>query len=271
MTDKIPLFKEEINNIPVPIEKLDDIILKTVQTNERNSKHSIQKKIIYSFCTVAVVFVLLVGSATISPVMANIISKIPIIGTVFSQSGDVGLERVQVQGLTNEIGTTKSFGGTSITLDEVFYDETRLTIGFSIMSENPIEEFYLSEPNITINGKGFSNASTYYEKEISPTYRTGIINIDSFDNLPDSFILGVTFTSADDKQWDFSTSVHMKSIVQKVVIDHTQKVEGIELSILDLKVGPGGLQIAFSANSEQINYFSNGYIDFKVLMIKETN
>lgn len=266
MTDKTRLFKEEINNIPVPTEKLDAIILNTLQGTENKRKKSIQKKMLYSISAVAVAFILLASSATISPVMANIVSKIPIIGTVFSESGDRGLEQVNEQGLTNVLDTTKSVGQTSITLDEVFYDETRLSIGFSMTSEKPIEEFYLSAgPNITINGEALTNASSYKEMEISPTQRTGIINIDSFDDLPETFTLGVTFTGDDGKQWDFSTPVSKKSTVQSVAINHTQEVEDVELTVSDVKVSPAGLKFSFSANSDQINFIPNAYLDFKVV------
>lgn len=266
MTDKTRLFKEEINNIPIPTEKLDAIILNTVQGDEHKRKKSIQKKMLYSISAVAATFILLASSVTISPVMANIVSKIPIIGAVFSESGDQGLELVNEQGLTDILGGTKSVGQTSITLEEVYYDETRLAIGFSITSDKPIEEHYLSAgPNITINGKAISYGSTYKETEITPTARTGIININSFDDLPETFSLGVTFTGNDGKQWDFSTPISQKSTVQSVAINNTQEVEDVELTVSDVKVSPAGLQFSFSANSEQINFIPNAYLDFKVM------
>lgn len=265
MTDKTRLFKEEINNIPIPIEKLDEIILNTFQGDKYKRKKFTQKKMLYSISAVAVSFILLASSATISPVMANIVSKIPIIGTIFSESGDQGLELVNEQGLTNILGATKSVGQTSITLDEIFYDETRLAIGFSMTSDKPIEEFYLSAGlNITINGKAISYGGSYEETEISPTARTGIINIDSLDDLPETFSLGVTFTGEDGKQWDFSTPISKKSTVQFVAINHTQEVEDVELTVSDVKVSPAGLQFIFSANSEKI-ISEASYLDFKVI------
>ncbi|MGC7931072.1 DUF4179 domain-containing protein [Lysinibacillus sp. VIII_CA] len=164
MTDKIPSFKEGIDNIHVPLDKLDTIISKTIHENVQRGKKSLRIKIVYSLSSVAVASILFISSATFSPAMANIVSKIPIIGAVFSDSGDPGLEKVNEQGLTNLIADTKNTGGTSITLDEVFYDGTRFTIGFSITSEKVIEESYLSSgPEIKINGQAFSNASTYSE------------------------------------------------------------------------------------------------------------
>ena len=46
MTDKIPSFKEEINNIQVPTDKLDAIISNTVQASTPKRKRAIRKKVI---------------------------------------------------------------------------------------------------------------------------------------------------------------------------------------------------------------------------------
>jgi len=266
MTDKIPSFKEEIDTIHVPLDKLDTIISKTIHENVQRGKTSFRMKIVYSLSSVAVASILFVSSATVSPAMANIVSKIPIIGAVFSASGDPGLEKVHEQGLTNLIADTKNTGGTSITLDEVFYDGTRFTIGFSITSEKVIEESYLSSgPEIKINGQAFSNASTYSETKISPTHRTGIINIGSLDDLPEAFTLGVNFTGVDGKQWDFSTPVSMKTEVEYVTINHSQTVKDINLTVSNLEISAAGLRFNFNADTEKINYLTNGYLDFKVI------
>ncbi|MBD8028047.1 DUF4179 domain-containing protein [Ureibacillus sp. Re31] len=263
MTDKTRSFKEEINHIHVPTEKLDAIISNTINEYEGKRKKLKGNKIVYSLTAVAAAFLLLVSTSSFSPAMANIVSKIPILGSVFSDSGDVGLKQVNQQGLSQLIGTSERVGETSMTLDEVFYDETRLTIGFSIVSENPIGDFYLaSGPEITINGKAFSGASTYGEKELAPTHKTGIVDMDSVEDLPEAFTLGLIFTGADGKQWEFSTQVKKSEEVQNVVIDHQQKANGIDLKVSEVKVSPAGLLFSYSANYE--TDLGNGRIDFNV-------
>ena len=265
MTDKMRSFKEEIDHIHVPVDKLDAIILNTVQGVPKR-KSTILNKMLYSAGAAVVVFGLLLSSATISPVMAKIVSHIPIIGTIFSESGDRGLEQVSKLGLTDIIGMTKTVEGTSITLDEVFYDKTRLTIGFSIESEQPIEEFYLSSgPTFTVNGKSFSHAGDYKETEISSNHRTGIANIDALEELPEAFTLGLTFKGKDGKQWDFSTPVSTQANVQSVAIHQTQKAGGIDLTVTDLQVSPAGILLTLSAKSEKTGYLSSGMLDFKVI------
>ncbi|MFJ5621504.1 DUF4179 domain-containing protein [Peribacillus loiseleuriae] len=268
MTDKIRSFKEEIDNIHVPVDKLDAIILNTIQGSAPKRKNSFRNKILYSVGVAVVMFGLFLSSAIISPAMATIVSHIPIIGTIFSTSGDRGLEQVSKQGLTDKVGMTKMVEGTSITLHEVFHDETRFTIGFSIESEQPIEEFYLSSgPTFTVDGKSFSHAGDYKETEISLTQRTGIANIDAFEKLPEAFTLGLTFKGKDGKQWDFSIPVSTQANVQSVAIHHTQKAYGIDLTVTDLKVSPAGLLLTFSAESEKTGYLS-GMLDFKVSDVK---
>ena len=62
MIDKIPSFKEEINAIHVPVDKLDAIILKTVQEIIPKRKKPLRRKIVYSMAAAVVAFGLLIGS-----------------------------------------------------------------------------------------------------------------------------------------------------------------------------------------------------------------
>lgn len=74
--------KKEIDEIKIPEEKLNNTIEKAIARG-RKKKFNLSKKIIYG-CSVAVVlFGLLIGSAFVSPVMAEVISKIPYLNQVF--------------------------------------------------------------------------------------------------------------------------------------------------------------------------------------------
>ncbi|MFL0507490.1 DUF4179 domain-containing protein [Ureibacillus sp. 179-F W5.1 NHS] len=264
MTDKTRSFQEEMNHIHVPTEKLDAIISNTIGEYEGKRKKLKGNKNVYSLTAVAAAFLLLVSTSSVSPAMAHIVSKIPILGSVFSDSGDPGLEQVNEQGLSQLIGTSERVGNTSMTLDEVFYDETRLTIGFSIVSEKPIGDFYLfSGPEITINGKAFSGTSTYSERKLSSIHKMGIVDMDSMEDLPDTFTLGVTFTGVDGKQWEFTTQVNQNNEVQNVVINHQQKANGVDLKVSEVKVSPASLLFSYQADYDKD--LGNGRIDFKVI------
>ena len=84
--------------------------------------------------------------------MATIVSQIPIIGSIFSESGEHGLERVSELGLTQALGESKTVNGITITIDEVFYDGTRVTVGYSQQSEEPLDHYYVI-PIFDVEGK----------------------------------------------------------------------------------------------------------------------
>ena len=72
-------IKKEINEITIPEEKLDHTIEKAISKG-RKRKYSLGKKIIYGSSAAVLLFGLFVGSAFVSPVMAEVVSKIPYLG-----------------------------------------------------------------------------------------------------------------------------------------------------------------------------------------------
>jgi hypothetical protein len=249
MTDKIPSFKEEIDDIHVPVDKLDAIILNTVQGSISRKKRSIRNKLYYSAAAAVAAFGLLIGSAIVSPVMANIVSQIPIIGSIFSQSGEHGLERVSELGLTQVVGQSKTVNGITITIDEVFYDGTRVTVGYSQESEEPLDDLYI-RPNFEVDGKRMVTGT--FVREVTPTFWTNVISIEPYRMvLPKSFVLGMGFEGKNGEEWHFSAPVEEQSGVQQVTINHSQQTEGIDLFVENIKIGRSGILLRYEVASEK--------------------
>ena len=267
MTDKIPSFKDQLDDIHVPTEKLDDIIFKTVQEHTPKRKKSLRNKFIYSASAAVVALGLLVGSATVSPVMADFVSKIPLIGSIFSESDDVGLAQVSDLGLTQVIGQSKTVKGDTVTIDEVFYDGTRLTVSYSLESQEPLGEYYFFSKSgsidFTINGKSVDSGGSVGETEITPTYRTGIYEIGAID-LPKEFNFGLNFKGESNKKWKFKFPVTAQTDMEVVALNHTQTAGSVELSVPDVKMHPGGLYFNFQAVAKENNHFTTN-IDFKIV------
>src|SRR5699024_6146776 len=97
---------------------LDTIIANTVHEQESAQKEtrSIRRKLMLSIGAAVATLVLIIGSATVSPVMANFVSHIPVIGSIFSESGDRGLKQVSELGLTEVIGESKTVNGNTMTI-----------------------------------------------------------------------------------------------------------------------------------------------------------
>lgn len=265
MDDKIPGFKEEIDEIHVPIDKLDTIISTTVQQNKPKRMIPMRKKLVYTASAAAIAFGLLVGSASVSPVMANIVSHIPLIGSIFSDSDDRGLNQVSDLGLTQTVGTSKTIKGDTVTIDEVFYDGTRFTVSYSLESEKPLKEYYFENgsPDFTINGEHFDYGAGLSNNDVTPTYRTGIFDIDVLTELPEAFDFEMIFEGPNNRQWNFNIPVKMQTEVEVVKIDHTQQSEDVTLFVSDLKISPAGLRFNFNAVANT-GLFETGNIDFHI-------
>ena len=269
MTEKIPSFKKEIDDIYVPIDKLDAIIANTVQERPLKKKRKIRNKIIY-YVGAAIIFMsLLIGSVNVSPVMANFVSQLPIIGSIFSEFGDKGLEKVSNLGLTQVIGESKTIGGTTITIDEVFYDGTRFTLSYSVKKDKPFEGDYMDYvPKLTYDGEkiGHKFSEGLNEDRISPNQGTVIYSVSSIGliktELPKEFVLGISFDGESGEHWTFSVPVKEQSEVELVTINHSQVVEGIELTVSDLKIGAAGLLLTYNTWS---NNYNAGYLRFHIV------
>ncbi len=262
--DEIRSFKKEIDNIHVPTEKLDDIILQTVEQHTVIKKRPL-RKVLYGTSAAVIACGVLIGSATISPAMASVVSQIPVIGTIFSDSGDRGLKQVSELGLSNAVGESKTVGDKTITIDEVFYGDTRFTVGFSIESDEPLEEFYLGAgPNLKIDGKDISYGGSFGETAISSTYHTAIAEFDPLDEIPEQFTLGLHFEGEDGKKWDFSIPVEKETDSKLITVNHQEKVGDIDLTVTDVKLSPAGLLVTYQAwlNSDE---YTSGSIDFNVV------
>lgn len=168
-----------------------------------------KRKITYLLSSVAAVFGLLFISAQYSPAIATSLSKIPLIGSVFGDSDLIGLQNAYQEGLIDEIGETQTINGISVTLNEVLYDQSNITIGLIIESERELGEHYFgSGMDITINGKLPKVVTgSYGEEMISSTTRTAIQMIGITEEMPDQFELGLTLKGEKGEKWHFSTPI----------------------------------------------------------------
>ncbi|WP_100011259.1 DUF4179 domain-containing protein [Lentibacillus sediminis] len=81
MNNDFPNFKNEIDKIDVPEKKLDLAIERAIKRGKRK-KWGLSKKITYLSSAAVIVFSLLIGSAFVSPVMAKVMSNVPLISQI---------------------------------------------------------------------------------------------------------------------------------------------------------------------------------------------
>lgn len=245
MTEKIPFFKNQINDIPVPTEKLDKIILKTVEEHAVKRKRSLRRKFTYSASAMIASIGLLIGLATVSPATASVLAKLPIIGSIFNEFGDPGLAKMSDLGLTQIIGESKTIGDKTLTIDEVFYDGSRFTLSYSLESKKPMSEDYIDSMDFLVNGEPIAYGLGNELNESVPTHYTGIVTIHSMKDLSEEFSLHAVFKGAEGEKWEFLFPVQTQPNVQTIVTNYEQEVAGIHLSVTEIVNGPSGLKLKY--------------------------
>lgn len=262
-TNQWPDLKKEMDNIPVPLDKLDVIIAETMTKNR--TKPSKKKAVLYSVSAAVVGFSLFIGSASVFPVMAKISSNIPIIGTFFNDSADEGLRIAGVSGLTKVVDQSSKDNGITLTMNEIFYDGTRLTLGYTHESLFAIGE--LERPTIKVDGKEINFSSSYSGDFVTPQKYKGIIDITPTEELPEAFEMTISFDAVGlvPGQWGFHFPVEQSSEVTVIRPQETKTIEGLDVEISSLKIGPAGTDVKVQVKQEEATKLTAYDLNFYVI------
>ncbi|MDQ0113954.1 DUF4179 domain-containing protein [Paenibacillus harenae] len=76
----------------------------------------------------AAVIICLIGSGFVSPIMASALKQLPLIGGLFGQAGDAGLQTVAEQGMIQNVNTSVTHNGVTFTISDMMYDGTRISM-----------------------------------------------------------------------------------------------------------------------------------------------
>lgn len=267
MKDKISLLNEEIAEIQVPVEKLDAIITNVMNGDMPRRKGMFWRKIAIGTSAALLSVGILIGSSAVSPVMAGFVSKIPLIGSIFNESEDKGLVQISELSLAQKIGETKTVNGKSLTIDELFYDGTRFTFSYSLVSDVPITDNYVKPYYWSIDGQQTaSGMGRDDEVIISPTARTGIYEFTFYEKTlqqKDMFELELRFEGANGEKWNFQMPVVKQADQKRIKIDEVQQLDNLKLTVNSIDSGPGGMLLNYKVESPY-DYHIASLIRFEV-------
>lgn len=153
---------------------------------------------------------------------------------MFGDSGLLGLKQASEQGLTKTVGEKQIINGIAVTVDEVLYDDTNITVGIKIESEKELSnEYFGAGMDLKMNGKFLSGSGSYGEENLSPTIRTGITTFNVTDDMPNSFELGLILEGKEGEKWEFSTPIKKRlSILSSYQSIINSKHRGFSLMFL---------------------------------------
>lgn len=226
-------------------------------------------RVVFTFVSMAATVFLIFVSAYLSPSIASELSQLPIIGSVFEQSKQKDIQLAKKHGLTSQIGVTKTVDGISVTVDEVLYDQSNISIGLFIESEKPLPEYYFGAGmDVTIDGKNPAYLTSNYEEEkISDHEIIGIQQIMITDEMPDAFELGLVLYGEKGEKWDFSLPIEKIKDVKRLMINHSQKVGNVEIFVDEILISQTGLTIRYESIEvdTELEEALGGHVEFKLV------
>ncbi|WP_106767414.1 DUF4179 domain-containing protein [Paenibacillus faecalis] len=185
-------------------------------------KPSVVKRTVLAAAATAIIGAGVIGTGFVSPVMADALKKVPMIGMLFKDTSEQALQAAIDQGIVSEPNLSVTHDGITLTVADVLYDGTRLSIilertGVDLKGTaspyikegthfigDPDDEFvksrmipekdqekgYIETPTILVNGQKVESGEALYGDQaiLDNTY---IIEYSKDLNLPDQFDLTV--------------------------------------------------------------------------------
>ncbi|MEH7236729.1 DUF4179 domain-containing protein [Bacillus sp. JJ1562] len=268
MSKHFPEFNKELESIHVPVEKLGRIIQHTINEN-RKQKPRRKKIVLTTIGSIAAAFILFLGSATFSPTLAKVASEIPLVGTFFNESGDEGLQIAGKSGLTQVVNQTAKDNGVTLTMNEIFYDGTRLTFG--ITHESLIAIGDIERPTILVNGKEINFGAGSTGKFITPSKYEIVMDIKPTEELPEKFDMKVIIDAVGliPGNWEFEFPVKQSNEVTVIRPNTTNVIYDAEVTVESVKVGPAGTDLAVQVKVDPNNTEIDPYMDLHFAMIDD--
>ena len=193
--------KKSFEDISLP-DRADEVINSAIKRGQRTFLMQRGISIIVSIC---ILIIGMFGTCYASPSVAEALSKIPFVGSVFLQFTDKGLKTVSQQGLTYLPGMEVTKQNATVALKEIYYDKSGISFGLALKGINP----YTSSPQYFL----------YYKDNLISGSFTGGINDASKDlylvslktsvpsDLPDKFDLKLIVKETTDFKREFEFNV----------------------------------------------------------------
>ncbi|MER1999862.1 MAG: DUF4179 domain-containing protein [Lysinibacillus sp.] len=145
-------ISQSIDRIDVPLEKLMAREKAAISKGRKNvtAKRAMKRSLLVA-CTLTVS---LLGSGFVSSNMANALSNIPFVGTIYKDFRDIASDKIERDYLATAIGEQVTQNGITMTVQEAAYDGSRMMVSVMYTSERNIsnlEDFGMG--TILINGQ----------------------------------------------------------------------------------------------------------------------
>lgn len=178
-------IKKSIDSIQVPLKKLDAAIGEGLRVSPKNVTLK-RKKIMMLLLSGAAIFGLIIGSGFISPTMASVLAKVPILDSIFTSVGDKGLQIAINDENATSLNKILTSNGVSLTIQSVLYDGSRLAFSYV---QDKAEEIY--PLHIEVNGEVINFSENMTGEYLPNGQYSGLIQVHPTKPLPNEFDLSI--------------------------------------------------------------------------------
>ncbi|WP_019913670.1 DUF4179 domain-containing protein [Paenibacillus sp. HW567] len=128
-------IRQVVQNHEMPVDSFSEFIMKRIGEEEDMEKRApikrggrFMKKTLVAAAAAAILGAGIIGSGFVSPVMADTLKQIPIVGNVFKDMEDKGLQNAGEKSLFTAPNQSVTHGGVTLKLTDIYYDGTRLAL-----------------------------------------------------------------------------------------------------------------------------------------------
>ncbi|KOS68794.1 hypothetical protein AEA09_09750 [Lysinibacillus contaminans] len=245
-------IKRAIDTIQVPMEKLDNAIENGLKVPKRHVKPK-QRRALTLVLSSVVTISLIIGLGFISPTMARVLSNFPLLNGIFETIDDSSLKVTLNDKNSTALNKTLTSNGVSLTIQDIVFDGTRLTISY--LQEKQAEIYPL---HIEVNGEVINSSGVYRGEYLESGKFVGVIEFSPTEQLPDDFDLLVKIHQIGDMvvDWQFNTPITNVNInSKKIAVGQKGEVEGIQYEVKKLELSDTGvsLHVLFHTDSNQLD------------------
>ncbi|WP_210471186.1 DUF4179 domain-containing protein [Sporosarcina sp. 6E9] len=262
---KLEKWKNDIEQIKVADDLLEDAIKKGFQRAQNTRPVKRQrlyvKRGIWSIVVAAILFLTLVTSIRVSPVMANAVASIPGMEKfVEFIRDDKGLASAIENEYYQELNISTEKDGVTLTLDGVLADEFEMVLFYTIKGAGKNEQFQLSKSDVTDNqGRNFRmtlGSETNLDADAKGSDQTAKITIRFKEDITlneHEFIFKTTAES-EQRSVDFSIPFAVDKVrapTTRYSLNETFLIDGQKIIVKQIEVSP--LKVAIHISEDPAN------------------
>ncbi|MEQ6356823.1 DUF4179 domain-containing protein [Lysinibacillus sp. M3] len=101
----------------------------TKQPESSRTSKKMRQRVVMITASAAMIFSLIFITSLVSPTLAATIKQVPVLSSIFKLAGDLGLQTADEKGLSTKLHTSVAHDDFTLSVSEVVYDGTRVSIG----------------------------------------------------------------------------------------------------------------------------------------------